>query len=291
MDFAVSIPSNTTIIEKELIVKLANGSSFGIFLSDLPQNHDLFQLLVLWKERYKNIPNFGTAVISPLAYNIEDIKKQLRTIFEIFPHGLEIGFGVGDKNLLKQDKKNSFSVFKEKMNQILLDQRIETFSNNISLAGSGPKLLEFTNEKNLGLIYNGKIDLQIINSFNSPKTKTNTSSYLMVDINDYNSLSTGFISIVSRIISGLPRSERIRLKITENEIYQIQSQLQKKDYSTYRNWLSRDLIEKVALFGNVDDILDKLNSFKKLKIKQLILSIVGNENRKIFFESLKKENY
>jgi hypothetical protein len=177
------------------------------------------------------------------------------------------------------------------MNQILLDQRIETFSNNISLAGSGPKLLEFTNEKNLGLIYNGKIDLQIINSFNSPKTKTNTSSYLMVDINDYNSLSTGFISIVSRIISGLPRSERIRLKITENEIYQIQSQLQKKDYSTYRNWLSRDLIEKVALFGNVDDILDKLNSFKKLKIKQLILSIVGNENRKIFFESLKKENY
>jgi hypothetical protein len=291
LDFAVSIPSNTTIIEKELIVKLANGSSFGIFLSDLPQNHDLFQLLVLWKERYKNIPNFGTAVISPLAYNIEDIKKQLRTIFEIFPHGLEIGFGVGDKNLLKQDKKNSFSVFKEKMNQILLDQRIETFSNNISLAGSGPKLLEFTNEKNLGLIYNGKIDLQIINSFNSPKTKTNTSSYLMVDINDYNSLSTGFISIVSRIISGLPRSERIRLKITENEIYQIQSQLQKKDYSTYRNWLSRDLIEKVALFGNVDDILDKLNSFKKLKIKQLILSIVGNENRKIFFESLKKENY
>ena len=88
---SLALPSNVSYLEKLALVELANNSNLGVFISDLPQNHDLFQLLAVWKQKYTNIPNLGTAIISPFVYELEFLKKQIKTIFEISDSGFEIG--------------------------------------------------------------------------------------------------------------------------------------------------------------------------------------------------------
>ena len=101
MIISIALPSNVSILEKTNYVQLANSANLGVFVSDLPQNHDLFQLLSVWKERFPRLPNIGTAIISPFVYEKEFIIKQIKTLFENFDNGIELGFGLGDKNLHK----------------------------------------------------------------------------------------------------------------------------------------------------------------------------------------------
>ena len=113
----------------------------------------------------------------------------------------------------------------------------------------------------------------------------------MVDVNDYNSLSTGFVSIVSRIITGLSNNELNRLQIDLKNVQDINLNLQKKNMENYMSWLPEQLIEKVAIFGSKEQIQEKLFSFEKLGIKQVILSVVGKGKKEEFIEYLNRERF
>ncbi len=286
---SIALPSNVSYLEKNYLVDLANQSHLGIFVSDLPQNHDLFQLLTIWRIKYSNIPILGTAIISPFNYDIQFLKKQIKTIYELFNSGIELGFGLGDKNLLKMVIDNRLDNFKEIITQLIDDSDIQLQSNQFSLAGSGKKLIDFAGIKNIGLIYNGIISSNIISTINAKNTRNNISSYIMVDVNDYNSLSQGFVSIVSRIITGLSKTELKRLQIDLNDVEIIKSNLVQKNPPEYRTWLPENVIEKVAIFGSKETVLERIYSFKQLEIKQIILSIAGKAKKVEFIEYLNKE--
>ena len=288
---SLALPSNVSYLEKLALVELANNSNLGVFISDLPQNHDLFQLLAVWKQKYTNIPNLGTAIISPFVYELEFLKKQIKTIFEISDSGFEIGLGLGDKKLLKKTINNRLIGFQEIIKQLIADSTIAGTHNQISIAGSGKKLIDFAVSKNLGLIYNGIITSDTLYSITSDKTRKNISSYIMVDVNDYNSLSTGFVSIVSRIITGLSNNELNRLQIDLKNVQDINLNLQKKNMENYMSWLPEQLIEKVAIFGSKEQIQEKLFSFEKLVFKQVILSVVGKGKKEELIEYLNRERF
>ncbi len=294
MIISLALPSNSSFTEKDSLVNLANEANIGIFMSDLPQNHDLFQLLAYWKQKYSNLPNIGTAIISPLIYERNMIKKQIKTIFEIHTSGIELGFGIGDKNLLPKDIVNRIESFQASLNVILDDEQMKNSNNLFSIAGSGKKLLNIANELNLGLIYNGLIDDKTLSTITSEKTRKNISAYIMADVNEYNSLTPGFITIVSRILTGLSSSELKRLNIDPTIIGTIKQHLVKKDLLNYKIWLPAEVIKKVALFGTKEDILEQIGFFQSLNIKQVILSIVGSKNKIQFidfFKQQKKLNY
>ena len=287
--YSISIPSNSSFADKNSLVKVANDSNLGIFVSDLPQNHDLFQLLALWKEKFYNIPIMGTAIISPLIYDLEFMRKQIKTIFEIFDTGIELGFGLGDKKLLNKDVPNRITTFQNSITLLLQDEAIKKSNNSISIAGSGKKLINFASEQNLGLIYNGIINSEIISDIKSKSTRNNISSYIMIDVNDYKSLTPGFISIVSRIVTGLSTKELNRLKIETNQISLIQEGLLKKNIAGYKTWLPEEVIRKVAIFGEKETIFEKLVKFEELQIKQLILSIIGSKQKEELIKYLQKQ--
>ena len=287
--YSISIPSNSSFAEKNTLAKVANDSNLGIFVSDLPQNHDLFQLLALWKEKFRKIPIMGTAIISPLIYDLEFIKKQIKTLFEMFDKGIELGFGLGDKKLLNKDVTNRLTTFQNSITLLLQDEAIKKSNNSISIAGSGKKLINFASEQNLGLIYNGIINSEIISDIKSKSTRNNISSYIMIDVNDYKSLTPGFISIVSRIVTGLSTKELNRLKIETNQISLIQEGLLKKNIAGYKTWLPEEVIRKVAIFGEKETIFEKLVKFEELQIKQLILSIIGSKQKEELIKYLQKQ--
>ena len=287
--YSISIPSNSSFADKNSIVKVANDSNLGIFVSDLPQNHDLFQLLALWKEKFHNIPIMGTAIISPLIYDLEFMKKQIKTLFEVFDNGIELGFGLGDKKLLNKDIPNRLTTFQNSITFLIQDETINKSNNSISIAGSGKKLINFASEQNLGLIYNGIINSGIISGIKSENTRNNISSYIMIDVNDYKSLTPGFISIVSRIVTGLSTKELNRLKIETNQISLIQEGLLKKNIAGYKTWLPEEVIRKVAIFGEKETIFERLVKFEEIHIKQLILSIIGSKQKEELIKYLQKQ--
>ena len=216
-------------------------------------------------------------------YDSEFLIKQIKTLFEVYDSGIELGFGLGDKNLLNRKIINRIEAFENIM--FSLNQNITNTNRNIiSIAGSGEKMISIANKFGFGLLYNGIINADIMNLIQNKNTKNNISSYIMTDINNYDNLSKGFITIVSRVLTGLSLKELTRLKIDEETIEIIKVKLQNKDYSRYQDWLPRDIVEKVSFFGSPDDIILKIKSLRSLGIKQVILSIVGTEKRNEFIK-------
>lgn len=291
MIISLALASGDSYAQKESLVKFASESGIGIFVSDLPQNHDLFQLLTIWRYKYKNLPNLGSAIISPLSYEPDIFFKQVKTLFEVSDSGIELGLGLGDKNLLRKAVENRIFTFQNSINQLLADALIAKSQNIISIAGSGKKLLSFANENDLGLIYNGIIRKENILSIKSQKTKSNLSTFIMTDINPYDSLSKGFVSIVSRILTSLSQKELERLQIDRGIAKNIREELTKKNLSEYKKWLPEEIISKVAIFGSKEEIVEKLFYFKDLNIKQIILSIIGGKQKIDFIEFLKESNF
>ena len=289
MIISIALPSNVSILEKTNYVQLANSANLGVFVSDLPQNHDLFQLLSVWKERFPRLPNIGTAIISPFVYEKEFIIKQIKTLFENFDNGIELGFGLGDKNLLKKVIQNRIESFQMNLKEILSDETIKQSQNICSIAGSGKKLLNFANNQELGILYNGIINPKIISFLKNKKTRENVSSYVMADINEYKNLSPGFVSIVSRIITGLSTKELVRLNIEKESVKRINEQLSTTNPSDYQQWLPEYMIKKVAIIGSKEEIIDQLNKFISMDIKQVILSIVGSKNKVDFLNYINTE--
>lgn len=287
MILSLALPNNSSLKEKNMLVSLANEAGLGIFVSDLPQNHDLFQLLTLWRQKYSKLPNLGTAIISPLIYNKNFLLKQVRTLFEIHKNGLELGLGIGDKNLLPKTISNRIIAFQDEVSALTQDELIKNSDNQLSIAGSGSKLITFANSLDLGLIYNGLIDNQIVSTITSSQTKDNLSTYIMTDIHDFDSLTIGFVTIVSRIVTGLSSRECQRLNIDSSVVESIREELLNKNISDYKNWLPEEVIRKVALFGTKEEILNQLKSYQSLNIKQVILSIVGTKNKLDFIEYYK----
>ena len=289
MIVSIALPSNASLFEKTRFVQLANGANLGVFVSDLPQNHDLFQLLSVWKTRFPTLPNLGTAIISPFVYEGEFLLKQITTLFETFEDGIELGFGIGDKKLLNKSIKNRVESFQISLREILGNETIEKSKNICSIAGSGEKLLNFANEMELGLIYNGIIDRNTLTLLKNKKTRENVSSYIMADINEYQNLSAGFVSIVSRIITGLSTKELARLSIQKTVVDTINEQLSKRNISEYEKWLPEDVVRKVAIIGSNKELVEQLEKLSSMNIKQVILSIVGSNNKVEFLNYMSKE--
>lgn len=287
MILSLALASGDSFAQKDSYVKLASELKLGVFLSDLPVNHDLYQLLTVWKYKYANLPILGSAIISPLVYVPEIFLKQVKTLFEIFDSGIELGLGLGDKNLLKRKVENRMVNFQSSVNQLLNDPIITKSNNVISIAGSGKKLLTFANDNDLGIIYNGIIDKEVITSIESRKSKSNLSTYVMTDINPYESLSKGFIRIVSRIITGLSSKEIQRLQIDQNVVENVKIELRQNNLINYKKWLPEETISKIAVFGSKEEIIEKLHQFNNLNVKQIILSITGATQKLEFIEFLR----
>ena len=289
MFLSLTVPSNASYKEKNSLAETLNKTNLGCFLSDLPQNHDLFQLIAIWKTEYPKISNIGTAIISPFVYDSETLIKQIKTLFEVYDSGIELGFGLGDKKLLNRNISNRIEAFENIISS--LNQNIAKTNKNIfSIAGSGEKMISIANKFGFGLLYNGIINADIMNLIQNENTKNNVSSYIMTDINNYDNLSKGFITIVSRVLTGLSLKELTRLQIEEETIDAIKVKLQDMDYSTYQDWLPRNIVEKVSFFGSPEDIILKIRGLQSLEIKQVILSIVGTEKRNEFINYIQEHN-
>ena len=178
--------------------------------------------------------------------------------------------------------------FQTSITQLLNDTLITNSNNVISVAGSGKKLLSFANDNNLGIIYNGIIDQDVIKTIESRKSKSNLSTYVMTDIRPYESLSKGFVTIVSRIITGLSSKELERLYIDREVVEKIKLGLSQNNLLNYEKWLPEEIITKVAVCGSKEEIIEKLHQFNNLNVKQIILSIVGTEQKKEFIDFLKQ---
>lgn len=287
MKISIALPSNISIEAKEIIVSKANKKNLGIFLSDLPPNYDLFQLLSLWQNKYSNLNTLGTAIISPLAYEFHQLKKQIITVFEINSEKIEIGLGVGDRKFISKDITKPFSIFKLKVSSIVNDTTISNNKHMISVAGSGKKLMEFANNKQIGLIFNGIPDQSIIDNLNNEITLKNISCFIMTDFASFNKLSSSFIEIVSRILTSLSKGELVRLKIKSSEIDEIKEKIDKNDLKSYIEWFDPLLIKKVAFFGSYDEFLLFQSEMERLNIKQIIISIPNEKGRNYFFENYK----
>ena len=282
MILSLALPSTISILEKNELVFQANESKIGIFLSDLPQNHDVFQLLSLWSSKYSNIPIFGTAIISPLSHNSIFLKKQIQTLFELKNDIFEIGLGVGDRKFFDNSITKPFSEFKLRIGEFLNEKFILESKNRISLAGSGEKLVKFTKDVNFGLIFNGIPDNSITDLFKDLKKEKNVSSFIMAEFEKFENLSSSFISIVVRILVGLSIKELKRLNITKEAVIGIRKKLNGNDLENYKNWLDPSLIKKVSFYGTEQEFKVFLNEMRKLDLKQIILSFPNKKSRESF---------
>ena len=284
MKVSLALPSKIAISEKENLVKLANENNLGIFISDLPPNHDLFELMAQWCKKYPKIHTFGTAIISPLTYDIENLKYKIKTLFNIQNNIFEIGLGVGDRKFIPNQIIKPFSEFKLRTSEILRESSLMETGNIISCGGSGKLLLKLANKNKLGIIFNGIPDNSIIELFDNDTTSKNISNFIMAEFAHFENLSNSYITIVSRILTGLSKGELVRLQISSTAIEEIGQKLQKGQLKEYQSWLSPDLIKKVAFFGLEHDFVDFLSKMKRLKLKQIILSIPLEKSRDLFFK-------
>jgi len=284
MKVSLALPSKIAISEKENLVKIANDKKLGIFVSDLPPNHNLFELMALWCRKYPNIHTFGTAIISPLTYDIENLKYQIKALFDIHKNIFEIGLGVGDRKFIPKQIKKPYQEFKLRIDKILEESAISGGENVISCAGSGQMILKLANKNKLGVIFNGIPDFNIIELFDNGFSTNNISNFLMAEFASFEDLSISYITIVSRILSGLSKGELVRLQISSSIIEEIRRKLQEGKLNEYQSWLSPELIQKVAFFGLEQDFVHLLSKMKRLKLKQVILSIPHKESRDVFFK-------
>lgn len=282
MKLSFALPSSLTLKQKEILVKKSNEAKLGIFLSDLPPNHDLFQLLTIWASKYSNIHTFGTAIVSPLIYDMEHLKKQVSTIFELHQSRIEIGFGVGDRKFVNQVVTKPFQEFKKRCSDILPIWNQIGGKNLISLAGSGKKLMKFAKVCDFGLIFNGIPDQNIVKAFNPLETRR-LSCFVMADFSSFDRLAPNFIKISTRILSSLSVTEMQRLNISSKEKAFVQKQLKSNKLNDYKEWLDPQLLKKISFFGTKDELLEFLHSLEKLKVHQTIFSFPDEKCRELFF--------
>lgn len=284
LKISLALPSKVSYLVKTNLVAQASNLGMGVYASDLPPNHDLFQILSSWGTQFPDL-KFGIAIISPFSYEISILQKQASTFFEMYQNRVELGFGIGDPALIPGPKASRFSKFCELMEAFLDHEMISKNRHHISLAGAGQKLLEFAVNQQLGVIFNGIPDSTLITALGSSSfdSKSKLSAYIMAEIGSYENLSPGFVKIVGRILAGLPKTERNRLNISLEQVKLVREGLS-NDWKNYQQWLPKNLIHKVSFLGqNKTDFDVFLQRFADIPVKQLILSLSSNDNRKTFF--------
>ncbi|MHA2362732.1 MAG: hypothetical protein ACXAC7_02145 [Candidatus Hodarchaeales archaeon] len=286
---SLALPSSIPINQKTNLVKKANEYNFGIYCSDLPPNHDLFQLLSFWSCKYPSVKPLGTAIISPFSYPLSVLLKQMKTIFETHQDKIEIGIGVGDPSLISETHRSPFKLFTEKIQTILMNPEITEYRSQIALAGAGNRILRLAVDSGLSIIFNGIPDQNLLLSLGKGfNFQSLFSTYVMVDFNNFQNLSIPFIKVVSRIMAGLPKSEQKRLNVDIKVIKNIRNAITKGKWIDYQKWLPENLLRQVSFIGEIfHDFQAFKNEIASLGLKQIIVSIPSADSRKKWFEFLK----
>ncbi|MFW9929268.1 MAG: hypothetical protein ACFFD1_07745 [Candidatus Thorarchaeota archaeon] len=267
----LQLPSTASWKQKKEYLHLASHLDFdGISISSLPSNQDIFQVLNYINYEYKF--DLGIAILSPFFTSIENIVKSITTFADIIDHkkSFFIAFGIGDKITIKNSYPNLINPVKqfieriEEIKNILIER---DYVIDFQIAGSGNKLLDYAVQNNLGILYNGKLISEKYLTYD----KLNI--FLMSHFGSLQSTQKGQMNIILKMLINLPKFEKNRLNISDKMILDVKKAFNNHlNDNNFRNFLSEDIINKIAYIGNPEGLSSLISQLDRFRIKNLVLS-------------------
>lgn len=282
---ALALPSSVSYASKQNLVEASDKHGLGVYVSDLPPNHDLFQLLSVWAACFNNIPTLGTAILPPLAYPEQVLAKQASTVFELVGDRLDLGLGVGDPNIFQHPTKTPVGDFIRLIDNFREGAKTKPILPHLSIAGSGERLVTYAMSHDLGVMFNGIPDHQVLGWAPPSYPTDKISAYVMANMEGYPRLSSGFVKVIARMLAYLPSSDKERLDVDKEVSIQIRHAVKTDDFENFEKWLPEELLRKVGLVCETRaDLVDFLQKMGRLGLGQVILSVPSPEGRKKLFE-------
>ncbi|MHA1982916.1 MAG: hypothetical protein ACW967_01100 [Candidatus Hodarchaeales archaeon] len=270
-DFYSQIPSTLSLESKiSLISKVYDLGIQGISISTLPSNHDIFQFISHVSRQFSL--NFGISIISPLFFQYSNLEKSILTLNEILgnKNRLFIAFGLGDRFTLEKyypNETNFIQLFEKTILQ-LKEELNETNTNlDILIAGSGQKMMNFALENNFGILFNG---------INIPPSLDNSKDlgiFIMSHFGNLETIPDNHLKVLIKMLVGLPKSEKTRLKIEDQDLNTLKDHLKNKKSSyEIKKTINIDLLNKIGFIGHPDELTKKIENSIQNKAKKIVLS-------------------
>ncbi len=312
MYIALSIPIQYN--NNEQINYVLKGKNIGVndyWIGDNPPINNAFLNAQLILSAVPSV-RVGTGITSPFYYNIQSLTALACNLWSAYNSRFILGLGIGKIDLLKELKTSPFTNFKNQLELLIssVNKRLErktdySFPSEnypLALGGLGNKFMDLALKTANILLLNSAsyADIEraikkksVLVSYKQNSVRKKVFSYAMCEISDSNQNQQPSL-ILWNIIKDIARmSTRDVLKehgYSLEEIKKIKKFSIKRDDTVPENPIVKKVIRDYALWGTVDQIIEKIDKMKEKNIqgKRIDGFVIGWINRKKNWSSIKE---